>query len=213
MSPGRWQIRRRLLGRLWPVSVETEVDEEIGAHIELHTRRLMAQGFGEHAAREEAQRRFGDLTRVRGECRDIRNDMEADMRRAELLQEVKMDTSFALRTFRRTPVSTIVILLTSAVSQRSREIAIRVALGGRPGALRWMVMREGLFVALIGMALGVLGSVAMARALSSLLYDVAPTDVVTYAVIALLLLAVVLIAAHGPMRRATRVDPMLALRE
>jgi len=104
-------------------------------------------------------------------------------------------------------------VMAAAVSQRSREIAIRVALGGRPGALRWMVMREGLFVALIGMALGVLGSLAMARALSTLLYDVAPTDVVTYTVIALLLLAVVLVAAHGPVRRATRVDPMLALRE
>jgi putative ABC transport system permease protein len=104
-------------------------------------------------------------------------------------------------------------VMASAVAQRTREIAIRSALGGRPNALRWMVMREGLLVALTGIGTGGLASLATAGALRSLLYDVAPTDVPTYAGIALLLLLVVLVAAHGPARRATRVDPMIALRE
>ena len=104
-------------------------------------------------------------------------------------------------------------VMASAVAQRTREIAIRSALGGRPSALRWMVMREGLLVALTGIGAGGLASLATAGALRSLLYDVAPTDLPTYAGIALLLLLVVLVAAHGPARRATRVDPMIALRE
>jgi len=99
------------------------------------------------------------------------------------------------------------------VSQRTREIGIRMALGGQPSAIRWSVLRQGLVVSLVGLAIGVLLSVMAARAISGLLFGVQPLDLATYLVIGGLLLAVALLASYGPARRATRVDPLLALRD
>ena len=99
------------------------------------------------------------------------------------------------------------------VSQRSREIGIRMALGGRPGDVRNMVIRESLLIVGVGLAIGTVLSLALSRGLSALLFGVAATDVTTYASIALLLLLVALLSAFGPARRATRIDPISSLRE
>jgi predicted permease len=99
------------------------------------------------------------------------------------------------------------------VSQRTREIGIRMALGGQPSAIRWSVLRQGLLVSLAGLAIGVLLSVATAKAISGLLFGVQALDLATYLGIAILLLAVAFLATYGPARRATRVDPLLALRD
>ena len=99
------------------------------------------------------------------------------------------------------------------VSQRTREIGIRMALGGQPSAIRWGVLRQGLFVSLVGLAIGVVLSVMTARAISGLLFGVQPLDLPTYVAIGGLLLAVAVLASYGPARRATRVDPLLALRD
>ncbi|HEY6830627.1 MAG TPA: FtsX-like permease family protein, partial [Gemmatimonadaceae bacterium] len=99
------------------------------------------------------------------------------------------------------------------VSQRTREIGIRMALGGQPSAIRWGVLRQGLFVSLVGLAIGVVLSVMTARAIGGLLFGVQPLDVPTYVAIGGLLLAVAVLASYGPARRATRVDPLLALRD
>ena len=99
------------------------------------------------------------------------------------------------------------------VAQRMREIGIRVALGGRPGDVRGMIMKESLAIAAVGLVIGLIGSLALSRALTGMLFEIKPTDPVTYVSIAALLLVVASLAAFGPARRATRVDPLTALRD
>ena len=99
------------------------------------------------------------------------------------------------------------------VSQRTREIGIRMALGGAPGSIRSMVLREGLFIACAGLVIGTLIALAATRGIAGLLFGIAPTDAVTYIGIGALLFVVSAIASYGPARRATRVDPLVALRD
>jgi putative ABC transport system permease protein len=99
-----------------------------------------------------------------------------------------------------------------SVTRRTQEIGIRVALGARAGDVSRMVLREGLLLSGLGVALGLLGAVAATRLLSSLLFEVTPTDPLTLSAVAGLLLAVAVAATLLPARRAARVDPMVALR-
>jgi putative ABC transport system permease protein len=102
--------------------------------------------------------------------------------------------------------------MTYLVAQRTREIGIRMALGASaPGVLR-MVLSQGARLGLAGIALGLLGGFALARAMASLLYGVTPADPATYAGVALLMLAVALAASGLPAWRATRVDPIRTLK-
>jgi len=103
-------------------------------------------------------------------------------------------------------------LMSFSVVQRTREIGIRVALGAQPGQVVMPVVREGLLLALSGIGLGVIGSLAATRVLTTFLFDVRPGDVVTHVTVALLLLAVALLASYIPSRRAAHVDPITALR-
>jgi ABC-type antimicrobial peptide transport system permease subunit len=98
------------------------------------------------------------------------------------------------------------------VSLRTKEIAVRLALGARAATVRGMVVRQALGVTLIGIVAGVLGAVAMTRALGSLLFGVSPTDAVTLGGSAAVLLAVAAVASWLPARRAAAVDPAMALR-
>jgi len=99
------------------------------------------------------------------------------------------------------------------VGQRSNEIGLRMALGASPHAVMAMVMRQGLLLAGIGLALGLAGAVAATRLLTQLLFEVKPGDPVTYAGVTALLAVVALAASYIPARRATRVDPLAALRQ
>jgi putative ABC transport system permease protein len=103
-------------------------------------------------------------------------------------------------------------VLSYLVSQRRREIGIRLAIGAAPRAVARMVLRRGLLLAGTGVGLGVVTSVLLARAIAVLLYDVPPTDARSFAAGAALLLVVALIASYIPARRATRIDPVTALR-
>ena len=99
-----------------------------------------------------------------------------------------------------------------SVSQRTREIGIRVALGAsRANIMKW-VLRQGLILICIGLAAGLLAAVVVTRLLRTLLFGVTATDVVTYVSLAAVLGVVALIACYIPARRATRVDPLTALR-
>jgi ABC-type antimicrobial peptide transport system permease subunit len=99
------------------------------------------------------------------------------------------------------------------VSQRNREIGIRIALGGQPADVRRLVLRESLWISVGGLVAGAAASLALSRLLTGLLYGIKPIDVPTYAGIGALLLTVAALASYGPARRATRVDPLVALRE
>jgi putative ABC transport system permease protein len=103
-------------------------------------------------------------------------------------------------------------VLAYSVTQRTREIGIRLALGALPNDALLLVVRQGLALALTGIALGLAGALVLTRFISTLLFGVTPTDPLTYAAVSALLLIVALAASYIPAVRATRVDPMVALR-
>ncbi|HEY6292411.1 MAG TPA: ABC transporter permease [Terriglobia bacterium] len=99
------------------------------------------------------------------------------------------------------------------VSQGTHDIGVRLALGARPGNILGLVVRQGMSLAAIGIAGGLIGALALTRVMASLLFGVTATDAATFSAVAVILAAVALAATVIPARRATGVDPMVALRE
>ncbi len=103
-------------------------------------------------------------------------------------------------------------IMALTVSQRVREIGIRLALGARPSGILWMVLRQGLLLATVGVGVGIVGALGLKTLLKSLLFGVAPTDPLTFGGVAFVLVASAMIATYLPARRAATVDPIIALR-
>jgi ABC-type antimicrobial peptide transport system permease subunit len=99
-----------------------------------------------------------------------------------------------------------------SVNQRTQEIGIRMALGASAANVRWRVLKRTLVLASIGVAIGAMGSFAMARVIGSLLYGVTAADPLTFVAMMVVLAAIALLAGYVPARRASRIDPMSVLR-
>jgi putative ABC transport system permease protein len=103
-------------------------------------------------------------------------------------------------------------VISYSVSQRVQEIGIRMALGAVTSDIRRLIARQTLALVVVGCGLGLIGGALLARAASSLLYEVSPFDPTTYVAVAMILSTVAMCASYAPIRRATRIDPLAALR-
>jgi putative ABC transport system permease protein len=103
-------------------------------------------------------------------------------------------------------------VLADSVGSRTHEFGIRIALGAEARAVRWQVLRQGLVLTIAGLGIGLAGSYASVQALTSLLFGVTARDMTTFTVAAVLLVATAVLACLVPSIRATRVDPVVALR-
>ena len=103
-------------------------------------------------------------------------------------------------------------VMSFSVTQRRAEIGVRMALGASGAEVLGMVLRKGLLLAVLGILTGLAASTLLMRYLSSMLFEVQPTDPTTFAVVSLILISVSVLASFVPARRATRIDPLAALR-
>jgi ABC-type antimicrobial peptide transport system permease subunit len=103
-------------------------------------------------------------------------------------------------------------VISYSISRRTHELGIRSALGATRRDVLRLVLREGLRLTLIGLVAGIILALGFTRTLRSLLFGVAPTDLVTFAGVVVLLVTTALVACYIPARRAANVDPMMALR-
>jgi ABC-type antimicrobial peptide transport system permease subunit len=138
---------------------------------------------------------------------------------SENLERTRYTTRSALRTYGGIGLFGLVLsaiglagVTAYAVARRRKEIGIRMALGASAGQVRIAVMRQTVGLALAGAVIGTIGAVGVSRLLESLLYGVKPGDALTFAGVLLLLTAVAAVAGYLPARRASRIDPMVALR-
>jgi predicted permease len=144
----------------------------------------------------------------------------ASMRTLDEIQALSMaQTSFALVMLGIAASVALLIgvvgiygVIAYAATQRTREIGVRMALGAQVGDVRKMFLRQGLSLTTAGVALGIGVAVVLTRVMSAFLFGVGPTDPMTYAVVSAALTAVALLATYLPARRASRVDPIVALR-
>ncbi len=170
-------------------------------------------------------RTSGDPASLVKDVRDriLSVDRNVILARAKTMEQIVRDTTSSERANLRLMggFAALALLLASigiyglmaySVNQRQREFGIRMALGASPAGLLRLVVGQGTRLAGIGVALGVLVSLVLSRVMASLLYGTQPTDPLTYTMVSLLMLTIALLAAALPALRASRVDPMIALR-
>jgi putative ABC transport system permease protein len=163
----------------------------------------------------------GLVSALRGELRQM--DRDQPMASVATMEQLVSDSYSRSRfTMIVLAVFSAVALLLAAVgiygviaftvAQRTNEIGIRVAMGAQRGDVLQLVLGQGSRLILLGVALGMMAGLLLTRLMSGLLFGISPTDPTTFAGVALLLAAVALLACYMPARRATRVDPLIALR-
>jgi putative ABC transport system permease protein len=170
-------------------------------------------------------RTTGDPTAVAAPVRAIIGEVDPNMAAADTSRLTRL-ISFAMLPARIAAIlfgllGVLALVLASAglygvmsyaVSQRTHEIGVRVAIGAQRSDIMRLLLREGVILTAIGLAIGLLVALACSRVVSSLLYDISTSDPATFVGVSLILIAVALLACYIPARRATRVDPVVALR-
>jgi ABC-type antimicrobial peptide transport system permease subunit len=141
--------------------------------------------------------------------RSIADDVDRTLRGTRLL--ATLSTGFGLAALFLVCVGLYGVIAQWA-GQRTGEIGVRMALGATAASVRWLVMREALVLAVAGVAVGLPAAIAAGRLLEASLWGISPTDAATLALATLTMFAVAALAAYLPARRASRVDPMVALR-
>ncbi len=173
---------------------------------------IVVRSAGEPAALTNAVRRA---------IQDV--DSQISITETKTLEEARSDSVSAPRTIARLfavfagialliAVTGIASMLALSVRQRIREIGIRMALGATPADIVRTVVREGMLLVAIGLALGVAGAAALTRTLKAMLFEIAPGDLLTYILVSTVLCGAALLAAYLPARRAAGIDPQSALR-
>ncbi|MFZ0063159.1 MAG: ABC transporter permease [Pyrinomonadaceae bacterium] len=164
---------------------------------------------------------LSQVAAVKGQIREIDKDLpiEDPNTMQQLLAESVSGPRFNMLLLTVFAVVALVLALVGiygvmsyTVTQRTHEIGIRVAVGAQSSDVFRMVMGHGMFLALIGVAFGLAGALALTRLMTTMLFGVEPNDPLTFAGIAVLVIAVALVACYLPGRRATKVDPLVALR-
>src|SRR6185436_10298896 len=103
-------------------------------------------------------------------------------------------------------------VMSYSVTQRTQELGVRMALGAQRRDIFSLVLKQGIILALIGVAIGLAGAIGLSKALASVLYGISATDPVTFILVAVIMVAVALVACFFPARKATKVDPLTAMR-
>jgi putative ABC transport system permease protein len=201
-----------------------ELDEEIRAHLAMAIRERIERGEDPAEAEANARREFGNEAlgaAIRKEIHSFDKYLVIDqMRTADSMLEGPESQrrfnawllgGFALVALALGAVG-IYGVLAYWVSQRTHEIGVRMALGARRGDVLRLVIGQGMSVALMGLGIGIVAALGLTRLMTSLLDGVKPTDPLTFVAVSLILVAVALLASSIPARRATKVDPMVALR-
>jgi putative ABC transport system permease protein len=172
-----------------------------------------------------AIRTRGESTNVAAAARDVIHRLDPDQ---PIGQVITMNSLMA-RSFARSRFNSLLLAIFSVVAlvmaavgiygvmsysvlQRTHEIGVRMALGAQRTDVLKLILRQGILLAITGVAVGLAGSFGLTRVISSLLFDVAATDKTTFAAVSLGLFAITFVASYIPAWRATRVDPLVALR-
>jgi putative ABC transport system permease protein len=226
---------KRFLAIFGKRRLDRELDDELRFHLDALIEHNLRRGMTQDQARHEAQRRIRKMNlamRTSGDPLALANavrrevarlDPELPVTKLRTIQQI-LDSSLAPRRLSMwllTVFALAALLLAAlgiygvmayAVARRTREIGIRMALGAQWVNVLGMIMGQGMKLVAAGLALGLAASLALTRLMTSLLYDVKPTDPLTYAAVALLLILIALAANFAPARRAVSVDPTVALR-
>lgn len=186
---------------------------------------MPARGLIFFAPKDLMVRTTGDAASLVPELRRIIREVDPEQAVADvrLLEDVVSSKTASRRTQLRVVVAFTVVafllsavgiygLLSFAVLTRTQEVGVRLALGARPGNILGMFLRQGLVLGVLGLLIGIPLAYAAARGMSSVLFSVEPTDVMTYASACLLVLTMTLIGSFGPAMRASRVDPAISIR-
>jgi putative ABC transport system permease protein len=223
LPPGYRFIRWTVVGVLKDVKHQ-ELSQPSGPEIHTLPQQNLANGGGTrtmHLAVRASSDRTALTAAIRRQVQEldkeqpIANIATMEERRADSLLRTRFNT-LLLTIFAAVALTLAVVgiygVMSYSVTERAREIGIRVALGARRRDLLGLIVKRGMALVLGGALIGLGGAIAVTRLMTGLLYEVSATDPLTFSAVAGVLAAAALLACYLPARRATKVDPMIALR-